>query len=356
MSRDRFDVLERFAPLFEARDPSVHEFLRRRDRKRRNQRITAGAVGIIVFLVGLWVASGGSPFHRARPRPATPAPTTLPRGPIGLVGLAPEGAVPSTPVTGEPVLEFSFGHTDGDPGRFDLHVYQDGRLIWQKLGNSLNGAISTGLVEQRLTSGGVELIWAEVLSTGLFDRDVHLVGTYGLHFGGVVVRHGGRLVHVSWGDIGSKDEAAVATPEQVSALKRLAARLEDLAPWLPASAWADAKMKAFVPSRYSLCFETERNVGFDRVLGSLPRSAGDMLRDLALAYREESSSSPSSPSHTWCSVVTTEQARALAVVLEGAHIPSNGGDVFGLVFESKPRGRYALNVSISFGPILPHLP
>jgi hypothetical protein len=291
-----------------------------------------------------------------RPRPAAPAPTNLPRAPIGLVGLAPEGAVPSTPLRGESILQFMFGHTEGDPGRFSLDVYQDGRIIWQKLGN-VNDPISTGLVEQRLTTSGVEVIWAEVLSTGLFDRDVHLVGAYGLHFGEVVLRHGGRLVHVSWGDIDVQRRAtATATPEQVTALKRLDARLEGLASWLPASAWSDATKKAFVPARYSLCFETERNVGLSRVLGSLPRSARDTIRELDLAYGEGGSSRPSFPWHTWCSAVTTEQARALAAQLKDAHIANNGGDEFGLVFDSKPRGRYALEVSISFAPLLPHLP
>ena len=49
---DRFDVLERFAPMFEAPEPSFDRFLRRRDRKRRNQRIAAGVVGIVVALLG----------------------------------------------------------------------------------------------------------------------------------------------------------------------------------------------------------------------------------------------------------------------------------------------------------------
>jgi hypothetical protein len=33
----------------------------------------------------------------------------------GIVGLAPVGATPSTPERGELVLEFTFGHTMGDP-------------------------------------------------------------------------------------------------------------------------------------------------------------------------------------------------------------------------------------------------
>src|SRR5262245_45143206 len=74
---DRFDVLERYAPMFEAPEPSFERFLRRRDRKRRTQRIAAGVVGIAVFLVALWVVMTGGPFDRAStpaddPRPEPP--------------------------------------------------------------------------------------------------------------------------------------------------------------------------------------------------------------------------------------------------------------------------------------------
>src|SRR5262245_41665956 len=68
---DRFDVLERYAPMFEAPEPSFERFQRRRDRKRRNQRISAGVVGIAVFLLAVWVVTTGGPFDRS-PEPAAP--------------------------------------------------------------------------------------------------------------------------------------------------------------------------------------------------------------------------------------------------------------------------------------------
>jgi WD40-like Beta Propeller Repeat len=58
MSRDRFDVLERFAPLFEVPEPSFQGFMRRRDRKRRNQRIAAGVVAIAVFVAPVALFAG----------------------------------------------------------------------------------------------------------------------------------------------------------------------------------------------------------------------------------------------------------------------------------------------------------
>ena len=44
--------------------------LRRRDRKRRNQRITAGVVGIAVFVAAVWIVTN-SPFDQAQ-TPAVP--------------------------------------------------------------------------------------------------------------------------------------------------------------------------------------------------------------------------------------------------------------------------------------------
>jgi WD40 repeat protein len=77
---DRFDVLERFAPLFKAPEPSFEDFLRRRDRKRRNQRIAAGIVGVAVFAAAIWIVTSGLSFDRTQ-TPAiqpTPSPTAIP--------------------------------------------------------------------------------------------------------------------------------------------------------------------------------------------------------------------------------------------------------------------------------------
>jgi hypothetical protein len=102
---------------------------------------------------------------------------------------------------------------------------------------------STGLLERRLTPEGVELVSAEVISTGLVDHDLHLTSGEGLYFGHIAFRTGNRLVHVTWGDDVTWDDVDpdVArqrpTPKQASALIRLDARLADPESWLPASAW-----------------------------------------------------------------------------------------------------------------------
>ncbi|HZD17174.1 MAG TPA: hypothetical protein VE669_03430, partial [Actinomycetota bacterium] len=188
-------VLERAGSNAPPPELPLERILLRRDRKHRNRRIAAGVVGIAVFVTAVWLTTGG-PFDRAQ-TPAVPGggvtgpsetgPTVVPRYPgrVGIVGLPPADAIPSAPSRGELVVGFMFGHTGGDPGRFGLHLYADGRLIWEKLGEDYAGGdpTPTGLIEQRLTPEGVELIRSEVLSLGMFDRDRNLVGGYVPFFG-----------------------------------------------------------------------------------------------------------------------------------------------------------------------------
>ncbi len=335
--------------------------LRRRERKRRSQRIAAGVVGIAVFAAAVWIVTTGGPIDRT----LTPggSGSTGPTGPpphptgVGLLGFPPEGATPSTPEVGELVLGIGFGHTAGDAGRFSLHMYADGRVIWQRLGDGPGGsnASSTGLIEQRLTPEGVELVLAEALATGLFDHDRELVGADGLHYGGIEVRDGDRVVHLAWGDVGfdAGDEpmATTPTPEQVRALERLDARLEDLTSWLPASAWADPEFRAYVPSRYSVCYMgQDEPLGRPQILDLLPAPVGDLLRTLDLTQSYPNGFRDSHP--FWCSVVTTEEARGLAEILEdaGSSILSEEGPEYSF---SPPDRRYE-TVDVGLGAVLPH--
>jgi Tol biopolymer transport system component len=49
--------------------------LRRRDRKRRNQRIAAGIVGIAVFVAAVWIVTTGGSFNRTQQPAIQPTPT-----------------------------------------------------------------------------------------------------------------------------------------------------------------------------------------------------------------------------------------------------------------------------------------
>src|SRR5215207_3130183 len=286
---DPRSVLERAMERVELRPFTLDGFHTRRERKRRNQRIAAGVVGIAVFVAAVWIVTAGGAFDRgATPAVTGPTPTPEYPGQVGIVGLPPEDAVPSAPSRGELVVGATFGHTGGDPGRFGLHVYADGRLIWEQLGDLPGGdPTPTGLIEQRLTPEGVELLRNEVLSTGLFEQDIRFVGAGIPYSGAIQVRNGDRLVTLTWGAIGPRDEPeTTVTSEQASALLQLRAEIEDLASWLPTGAWADREQRAYVPARYSLCLETGRRVELDQLLSSLPREAEDTLRTWNLTYRE----------------------------------------------------------------------
>jgi hypothetical protein len=333
--------------------------LRRRDRKRRNQRIGAGVVGIAVFVAAIWVVMTGGPFDRSQTPASTGSTVTGPTvapgypGPVGLQGLPPEGATPSTPITGEIVLNFGFGHTDGDGGRFHLTMYEDGRLIWQRLGDPSGEGEPTGLIEQRLTSDGVELVRSEVLSTGLFDRDFDFENAPGLlHYGQIEILDADRLVSISWG-FGGPEGLPTATPtrDQVDAIQLIDTRLEDLASWLPATAWKDAGLRPYVPSRFSICYETGTGIGLEGVLDKLPRPAQDLLRPLERTHEEFGRSGPATTVESWCSTVTTQDARGLAGILDLAGWTALD-HATEIAYASDPD--LSIGITIGFVPLLPH--
>jgi hypothetical protein len=205
-------------------------------------------------------------------------------------------------------------------------VYADGRVIWQRLGGGPGGTSgsSTGLIEQRLTPHGVQLVLTTVLATGLFDRDRALVDTPDLYNGAIEVRAGDRLVHLDWGNAGSeqgtKPIATTPTPAQVQALEHLDARLEDLTSWLPASSWEDSEPRAYVPSRYIACYMgRDEPLGRTRILDLLPAPAEDLLRTVDMTQSAPFGFRGSGP--FWCSGVTTQRARELVGIIEGC-----GGD------------------------------
>jgi hypothetical protein len=60
-------VLERAGSNFPPLDLEHESIVRGRDRKRRNQRIAAGVVGIAVFVAAIWIVTSGGAFGEATP-------------------------------------------------------------------------------------------------------------------------------------------------------------------------------------------------------------------------------------------------------------------------------------------------
>jgi hypothetical protein len=338
--------------------------LRRRDRKRRNQRIAAGVVGLAVFVAATALVTTGWPFDRAGSAPGGGG-ETGPTGPTGppdptvapvagdIVGLPSPGATASTPEHGRVVL--SLGGGVGTPWTA-VWVYTDGRVIWGDVtgyfppGAPTEGA--TGFVEQHLTPAGVEFLRTQVLSTGLFEHDLELfLDRTGMLT--IEVRNGDRLVRLTWAVQRSLvGDAPPATPEQANALQGIHALLSDPTSW-PASAWEDEDPATFVPSRYQVWLrvfadqysgsDVEPNVG-DREFGLLPTRAADILRG-------------GTPVRDATYELTTDEIRALAEALNEAGLepwgPSGMGEAV-LRYSLDNPYQPGTSLWVFVGPVLPH--
>lgn len=353
MSRDRLDVLDRFVPLFEPLEPSFEGFLRRRDRRRRRQRLTAGVVGLAVFAAAVWMVAAAGSFGN-KGTPAVTGPTAPPASErVGFVGLPPEGAEPSRPESGERVLTL-IGRSPPPGGDLDrLWVYADGRIVWDRGGDHPYGAnaLTTGLLEQRLTPEGVELLRSEVLATGLFERDAAFVSQDGAPWLTILVRDGERVVRVHWARPRlQEDDAVTPTPEQRSALERVDALLTDPASWLPASAWVDREIRAYVPSTFAFCFTgAGQSPSPSLILDSLPE------RVRALLLTKDLTGYPFHHGVITCAAVTTEEARALAERIEATGAERNQVlNTYRLDYRYTKRGTPRWSISVYFEPYLPH--
>jgi hypothetical protein len=237
---------------------------------------------------------------------STPADQPVQRSPIkGLeFRMVPEGARPSTPITGDAVLTFESWPGHGYP--VDMAIYADGRVIW----HNQNGV---GFFQLRLTPAGVDAIRSMITSTGLFDHDLNIRRPGPLSR--LTILRGGRSVSVQWANAswleGHKDnpEATLSQSRDLDQIQRL---LGDPSAWqLSGDLYADPKIRPFVPSGFQ--FEYDRS---EPDLSQLPSPASDLLARY-------------DPASSKCSVVTTEVARQIARALARAGFaPLNNTPVY----------------------------
>ena len=343
---DRFDVLERYAPLFEAPEPSLEGFVRRRDRRRRNQRIAAGVVGIAVFLAAIALITTSPADRSITPGGGgTPQPTIAPEA-SSIVGLPASGATPSTPVRGRLLLSLE----GGAGGPFTaMWVYADGRVIWGDVGNLPAGSPTeeaTGLVEQHITPAWVDYLQSEVISTGLFEHDLALLrGQDDPGFLAIGVRNGGRLVSLTWAV--QETNAPPATPGQARALEGLSTILADPTTW-PARAWDEQDPRTFVPTRYQVWLRLFDDQGPDLRVGArevalLPEPAADLLRDGSYVRRA-----------TYELSVDDTRALAAALIEDGLEPLTMPMGEAVTRFELDDPYEPGSSLYIFFGPVLPH--
>jgi Tol biopolymer transport system component len=100
-------AVERLAPP----EPSYERLVQRRDRKRRNQRITAGVVGIAVFVAAVWIVTSVGSLDRTQTPGASG--TTAPAEPTTT---APVVAPPSDFPEVDYVIDLNTGEMTGLPG------------------------------------------------------------------------------------------------------------------------------------------------------------------------------------------------------------------------------------------------
>jgi hypothetical protein len=253
---------------------------RRRDSKHRNQRVTAGVVGLAVFVVAILIVASVKSLDRSEttvvpaasgttgPTETTPTPTPTTADDAGWdgYGIPPEGTALSSPVEGQPILEQS---AEGEillgervtcgtdcPNWYHtfLIVYADGRVLWwndlRRLEPEGNLGGGNFVMERRLTPEGVDLVRSGVEPGNADD----------------------------YGD-------------------------------LPDSAWADATARPYAPPRYAVCFRAN---GEDDPSSHPMHAAVDLLPASATALLD---GSDPDPLHPGCLVVSTEAARAFSEIL-----------------------------------------
>jgi hypothetical protein len=306
----------------------------------------AAAAVVVIAVVGTSVAptvpkAGSVPGLSSAQTSASASPSATARP--SQVGLPPEGATPSVPERGELVLRLE-GTASGPLSM--LWVYDDGRMIWHRFRGVPEDRIpgSIGLYEQRLTPEGIAFLRSEILSSGLFDRDLARAREGRAPFLEIEVRNGARLIRATWATrenwkIGQT--APIATEEEARKLTALSALLRDPSSW-PSSAWQDRAIKGYVPTRYAICFRgVPQEIEPTRILSLLPTSAQLLLRSL--------------PANGNCSLVLTADARTLAQILDDAGIrraQGSSGRVW-VRYLLRPAGGPD-EVWISFAPVLPH--
>jgi hypothetical protein len=224
---------------------------------------------------------------------------------VGFIGLPPEGATPSTPQGGEVVVSIRACHTptgelSGSATLFpplgELTVLADGRLIWLKYQDLPEGAnsLSTGLLQQHLTPEGVELM-RSAANAALNSGEPQHCGTEGYH------------------DVYQVYAGAWPDSQNLRDDDEHLARVIDPWSWLPATAWEDPEIRAYVPSTYLVTIYASDDVPRDELTAQLPAAAAD----LAPANDFLQQVSPYAP-------LTTEEARAFAAALEDAGFERDG--------------------------------
>jgi hypothetical protein len=149
-----------------------------------------------------------------------------------------------------------------------------------------------------------------------------------------------------------------ATPEEAEILVRLIERLADPGSWLPADSWEQREVRAYVPSRYAVCYgespPTPQGMERSDVLNLLPAGARDILggKDVFTQSSLHSEGGDIRPTTDYCSVVTVDEARTLQAEFDAGAPTGKSGDRVRYAFAAPAPSRQT--IAIKFEPYLPH--
>ena len=239
--------------------------------------------------------------------------------------------------------------------------------------------LSTGFLEQRLTPEGVERLRSEIAAAGDFgdpdesappgkppcplgqspsDREKAIANgdcqlpapapapdaPMTVPFSTPITVAGlGTLVHV----------------DHARDLGRLYARLSDPGSWLPASAWVERDARAYVSSKYAVCYggglpdqHVERSPASWRCCRPRPENVpGDAPLRQGPLFGEPGNFRPT---YEYCADLTTDDARAVAVALDDGGYVQDDRVQAACHYRIEAPGSNPGEADVWFEPYLPH--
>lgn len=295
------DVLERIGDRAPMPEPALERMVGRRERLRRNRRISAGALASIITAVLVLALVNAVPKADHEPVDS-PSPTPI-DGTAPLDLLPPAGSELTTGGVGQLVFWYRGGVGAGTTQW--LFLYTDGRLITNA--GPLDETLDARWFERRLAPEGVQLMIDAVGAPDLPVGGSAILAPRATGWNEYSAAPGFEVV--TWGPRSwVSDPDIVADPEASAALDHLRQQLLDPSGWLPSSAWERAEQSRFAPPTYLVTVEpldegsaSDEWLSGQRELDDLPLPTG-----LAMpAIRE-------------CVTVDLATARNLASVLDDA--------------------------------------
>jgi hypothetical protein len=219
--------------------------------------VPAAAAAAVVLLVGSGLVWSATNQDAETPEPAGPGPTSTTVDPSRAVDavLPPEGALPSTPETGELVATIAFSRFNPDaPSDTSISLYADGRLVWLPAYLPAD-AMPRGISERRLNNDGVELVRQEFLAIGITGQQPADSWIWSSCACIIRVRDGDRLLSSDLPPSPNPDTPV--DPDLDRRLDHLIEYITNVDSSVPPSGWADREVRPYVPSKYRLRVWTE---------------------------------------------------------------------------------------------------